>query len=120
MRTIQLHLKSSLCTLLAFTVLLGFAPLVIAEQAVNTDLQGEITVWSWGNYEKDGAADFNKFYPNINVTFVMVPGSDYLKKLQIAVASGGELPDVVQLEKTPRGKEFTLDAWERLDAPHII
>lgn len=120
MRKRKFFCKNNLWVVSVFALFIAFGghfTEVFAADAVNPDLKGEITIWSWGNYEKNGAADFSKFYPNIKVNFVMVPSSDYLKKIQIAVAAGGELPDVVQLEVIPRGKEFSLDAWERLDAP---
>ncbi|MDF2989038.1 MAG: sugar transporter substrate-binding protein, partial [Eubacterium sp.] len=63
-------------------------------------LKGEITQWVWGDYEKKGAVDFNKSFPDIKVNYVMVPQNDYFKKLQTTAASNGEMPDVANLEMT--------------------
>ncbi len=79
-------------------------------------LKGEITQWVWGDYEKKGAVDFNKYFPDIKVNYVMVPQNDYFKKLQTTAASNGEMPDVANLEMTARGSLANLDIWEKLDA----
>lgn len=79
-------------------------------------LKGEITQWVWGDYEKKGAVDFNKTYPDIKVNYVMVPQNDYVKKLQTTAASNGDMPDVANLEMTARGSLANLDIWEKLDA----
>jgi multiple sugar transport system substrate-binding protein len=92
-----------------------------AEKSVETvkpeDLKGEISLWAWGTWEKDGAVDFNKHYPNIKVNYVIIPDTEYPKKVQMTVASGGDLPDIVLFEIKPRGRLIAIDAWERLDAP---
>jgi multiple sugar transport system substrate-binding protein len=102
-------------------ILLGACGVVgaFAQMAPNTALKGEITQWVWGDYEMKGAADFNKYFPNIKVNYVSIASGDYTKKLQATAASGGELPDVVNLEMTPRGMLVNLDIWENLDkAPY--
>lgn len=83
---------------------------------VNTELSGEITQWVWGDYEIRGASEFNKYYPNIKVNYVSVPSDEYEQKILITLASGGEMPDVINIESAARGKLNNMDVLERLDA----
>jgi len=89
---------------------------------VNTELEGEITQWVWGDYESRGAADFNKYYPNIKVNYVAVPDGEYNQKVMTALAVGTDLPDIVNIESGPRGQFLNMDGvWERLDvAPYNL
>jgi len=82
---------------------------------VNTELKGEITQWVWGDYEIRGAADFNKYYPNIKVNYVSVPSDEYAQKVLSALSVGTGLPDVVNIESAARGQFANMDVWERLD-----
>lgn len=111
-------MKRTLGLILALMMVLSlFASNVFAEAITpDTSLSGEITHWVWGDYEQKGASDFNKYYPNIKVNYVFIPQDEYTTKLQTAVASGLDLPDVVNLEMTPRAMFLDFDAWERLDA----
>ena len=88
----------------------------VSDDQVNTEHSGTITHWVWGEYEMDGARDFNLFYPNLNVNYVAIPQDEYTQRLQTTVASGLELPDVVNLEMTPRAQFIAMDAWENLEA----
>ncbi len=83
---------------------------------VNTELSGEITQWVWGDYEIKGAADFNKYYPNIKVNYVSVPSDEYEQKVLAAVTTGLDMPDVINIESAARGQLTNMDIWERLDA----
>lgn len=84
---------------------------------VNTDIKGDLTFWAWGDYEQNGAVDFNKYYPNVKINWVMVP--NFEEKLQATVASGSELPDVVFMEIGRRASEMAMDLWENLEeAPY--
>lgn len=111
-------MKRTLALILALMMALSiFATIAFAEEAApDTSLSGEITHWVWGDYEQKGASDFNKYYPNIKVNYVFIPQDEYTTKLQTAVASGLDLPDVVNLEMTPRAMFLDFDVWERLDA----
>lgn len=87
---------------------------------VNTD-GGEkttITIWTWEPQENQQATidEFNKVHPNIEVKFSMVDSADMVKKLQLALSSGSDLPDVAWLEIGQRGKLIALDCWEDLSA----
>jgi len=89
----------------------------VAEDPVaEVELAGEITHWVWGDYEERGAVDFPLYFPNIKVNYVFVPADEYTTKLMSTIASGAEMPDVVNLEMTPRGMLVNMDVWERLDA----
>lgn len=109
-----------LITLILAGLMLFSMSSAIAEPAAivpDTSLSGEITHWVWGDYEVKGASDFNKYYPNIKVNYVFIPQDEYTTKLQTAIASGLDLPDVVNLEMTPRAMFLSFDAWQRLDEP---
>lgn len=77
-----------------------------------------ITIWTWEPQENQQATidQFNKDFPNINVQFSMVDSADMVKKLQLALSSGSDLPDVAWLEIAQRGKLIALDCWEDLSA----
>lgn len=78
---------------------------------------GEIVIWAWSESEINGLAEkFNQVYPDIKVKFVPVESSGYLAKLQNALITGGEVPDVTLQEIDARGAMFALDAFENLEA----
>jgi multiple sugar transport system substrate-binding protein len=55
-----------------------------------------VTIWTWDYDNTLMMADaFHEVYPNINVEVVNVAFSDYFTKIQQAVSSGSELPDIV-------------------------
>lgn len=81
------------------------------------DYKGEVTLWAWGDFESKVIPEFNKEYPNIKVNVVVVPNADYGKKLQTAIASKGDMPDIALLEVSGRGQFMSLDAWENLELP---
>ncbi len=78
-----------------------------------------INVWTWEAIEnqQDTIAEFNKVYPNIHVEFTMVDSEDMVTKLQLALASDSQLPDIAWLEIGQRGKLVSMDCWEDLSAP---
>jgi len=78
---------------------------------------GEIVIWAWSESEINGLAEkFNEVYPNIKIKFVAVESDLYLSKLQSALVTGGELPDVTLQEIGERGAMYALDIWEDLEA----
>jgi multiple sugar transport system substrate-binding protein len=79
--------------------------------------KGEVTIWVWGDYEIKGTADFSKYFPDIKLNFVQIAYNDYQPKVVTTIASGGDLADIVLLERNPRGKFVNFPVWERLDAP---
>ena len=82
------------------------------------DIKAKITVWTWESRDnqKKIIDDFNKEYPGIEVTFTNVEANDMITKLQTAMASGSDLPDVAWLEIANRGKLIDLGIWEDLSA----
>lgn len=80
------------------------------------EYEGELDYWVWGNYEERCTAPFFEKYPNVKINFVKVANGDYFTKLQTAIASGADMPDIGNLEMTPRRTWLNLDCWERLDA----
>ncbi|WP_161974838.1 ABC transporter substrate-binding protein [Bacillus timonensis] len=67
------------------------------------DIEGDVTVWAWAleaNYlEKDVLPEFNKKYPNVNVTVEHLGVDQVYQKLSAGLSSGGSgLPDLIQVE----------------------
>lgn len=86
-------MKKILSILLAVTLVLGTSGLALAE-APNTSLSGKLVVWSSGDELSRFVEGFNKVYPNIQVEITVIPNSDFLAKLEPAMASGQGAPDV--------------------------
>lgn len=83
----------------------------------NTDLSGELEIWSWSESEIETLSEnFNKVYPNVTLKYVPVENGDVTLKLQVAAASDGNLPDLAYMEVMTRGKLFAMDIWEDLSA----
>jgi len=80
------------------------------------DYSGEFTLWAWGDFEANVIPAFNKVYPNIKVNVEVIPNSDYGRKLQTTIASGGAMPDISLMEVSARGALMSLDVWEDLSA----
>lgn len=80
------------------------------------EYEGEIDYWVWGDYEARCTDPFFEMYPNVKINFVKVANGDYFTKLQTAIASQSDMPDIGNLEQTPRRAWFNLNCWERLDA----
>ena len=73
-------------------------------------------MWSWFDKNKLIPA-FHESYPDIEVEFVKFNSSaDVATKVQMAVASGGELPDIVAVSYNEMGTMWGLDIWEDLSA----
>lgn len=83
------------------------------------DTAGEnttVVMWSWFDKNKLIPA-FHESYPDIDVEFVKFNGpADVATKVQMAVASGGELPDIVAVSYNDMGNLWGLDIWEDLSA----
>lgn len=80
------------------------------------EYKGELDYWVWGDYEARCTEPFFKLYPNIKINFVKIANGDYFTKLQTAIAANSGMPDIANLEQTPRRTELNLNCWERLDA----
>jgi multiple sugar transport system substrate-binding protein len=79
------------------------------------DYKGEFILWSWEPEHPTALAAFNKKYPNIRMKVVNVAAGDILTKLQTTVASGGDLPDVIRIERDSKVKIFDMDIFENLE-----
>lgn len=79
--------------------------------------EGEISIWTWN---VDGTQlfidNFNEVYPNVKVDAVAVTYDDYVSKVQMSIASGSELPDILQAEMGFREQLYQLDVLENLEA----
>lgn len=114
--------KRSLSLIVALVILvLSLGAVSAAAESYPTkspeEYVGEIDYWVWGDYEARCTEPFFELYPNVKINFVKVAQGDYFTKLQTAIASGGDMPDIGNLEMTPRMAWINLDCWERLDAP---
>ena len=55
------------------------------------------------------------------INYVTIAQTDLPQKIQTTLASGAQMPDVIQLEATTRGKMFALDCWENFsEAPYNV
>ena len=111
-RSIRRILSLGVALLLVFV----FGTTALADDTPS-ELSGTIVVWTWDTGQSDAfAAQLKKKFPNVTIENVAVEGGDYLMKIQQAVASGSDLPDLLYAEMTVRPAMFKLDIWERLDA----
>lgn len=81
---------------------------------------GEVTIWGWDETEilKEHLAEI---YPEVTINYVTIAQSDLPQKIQTTLASGAQMPDIIQLESTTRGKMYSLDCWENLsEAPYNV
>lgn len=86
-------LSGLLVAAMAAGSLTGMASTVFAEDSSE---EKTVTIWTWDYDNTLMMADaFHEVYPNITVEVVNVAYSDYFTKIQQAVASGSELPDIV-------------------------
>ena len=102
--------------LLACMMLTAFFFAYIYPNKSPEDYSGELDYWVWGNYESRCTDPFFELYPNVKINFVTIASADYFTKLQTALAAGGDLPDIGNLEQTNRKALIELNCWERLDA----
>lgn len=85
------------------------------------EVKGRILFWNWDVNEFEMMKTMNKIYPNVTFEFVNVAGDDYVMKLQTALASGGDVPDVLTMDVSALGKFFSLNVTEDIgSAPWSI
>ena len=53
-----------------------------AGYAMDKNLSGKITIWTWGDYEIKGSSKFNEYYPNIEMEYVQFDSAEYLEKVR--------------------------------------
>ncbi|NHN29849.1 ABC transporter substrate-binding protein [Paenibacillus agricola] len=81
----------------------------------------DINIWLWDKSESRTKLneEFTKLYPQYNIVLTAVESKDMAQKLQTALASGADLPDIAWLEQTYRGKLLSLNIWEDISkAPY--
>lgn len=83
------------------------------------DYNATVDIWTGDNieYHQKVIDDFKKVYPNIKIAHHQVEHKDQLKKLQTAIASGLDLPDISWLEIGIRGSFVPTDIFEDLSQP---
>lgn len=98
--------------ILAGGMIAGCALTVNAEE-FGANPSGEVVVWGWDESEMliDHLAEV---YPDVTVNYVTIAQADLPQKIQTTLASGAQMPDIIQLEATTRGKMYSLDCWENL------
>lgn len=78
---------------------------------------GKIVEWSQGeSILKIYVEDVPKHFPNLEFEYVAVNNGDYITKLQTAVASKLDVPDILAGELSFRGQLFAMDISENLEA----
>ena len=86
----------------------------------NSDIKGEITVWSFvEKASNDVAVEFNKEFPNIKVNTVILDFMGLHDKLQTTLAAGSGAPDVAVVEQGQFPRYMTGNVLEDLlQAPY--
>jgi len=80
-----------------------------------------IHVWGWDNSDlsKKTYAAFQAAYPQYYIETTIIQRQDMEQKLQTALASGADVPDVAWIESTYRGSLFAMDIWEDASKPPL-
>jgi multiple sugar transport system substrate-binding protein len=75
-----------------------------------------LNVWGWETEELQASTfeKFNKEYPNIKIEMTLTDPVDMVQRVQAALASGSQMPDIAWLEINRRGKLIALDCWADL------
>jgi len=93
------------------------------EAASTAGKKTDINIWLWDKTDSRAKMyeEFTKLHPEYNVVMTAVESKDMAQKLQTALASGADLPDIAWLEQTYRGKLLSLNIWEDLTkAPYNL
>lgn len=74
-----------------------------------------LTIWDWDEAHLTHMTEwYHEKYPNVNFETLVVGSTDYMQKLQSALASGSGVPDIILSEIGYRGKVFDLGILEDL------
>ncbi|MDR1176417.1 MAG: extracellular solute-binding protein [Treponema sp.] len=85
------------------------------------DITGSLMVWTWDTNFFGMIQKMETIYPKITYDFVTVPGSDYMMKLQSALASGAAVPDILCAEINNVGRFYDMDISDDISkAPYNI
>lgn len=102
--------KKLMAMALAMTMALSIGSVVSAEEEEVT-----LTIWDWDETHLTHMTEwYHERHPNINFETLVVSTSDYMQKLQSALASGSGVPDIILSEQAYRGKAFDLGIMEDL------
>ncbi len=78
-----------------------------------------ISIWAWDNsaLSKRTYDAFSRVYPQYTIATTIVQSQDMEQKLQTALASGSDVPDIAWIEATYRGSLLALNIWEDISKP---
>lgn len=80
------------------------------------EIDGTVTVWTWDPNFFTMIEKANEVYPNIKFEFANVASADYILKLTTALASGGDVPDVLCAEIADVEKIYAMGICEDIAA----
>ncbi|HJD46633.1 MAG TPA: extracellular solute-binding protein, partial [Candidatus Mediterraneibacter norfolkensis] len=84
------------------------------------EVTGNILFWSWDPNFFDMVEKMNDIYPNVTFDFVTVASADdYMQKLQAALTSGSEVPDILAMEINYVGRFYDMGITEDLEEHDI-
>lgn len=94
---------------------MAISPVTVKAESDGDSEQKVVNIWGWETYEqqKDQLDRFTEL-TGIKVEVTVVDSKDMPVRVQTALASGTQLPDIVWIEIGVRGKMFALDCWEDL------
>lgn len=85
------------------------------EEIVTNDDAVTLTIWDW---DEDFMTYMTNSYmaqnPNVKFNTLVVSVSDYMQKLQSALASGGDVPDIILSQMAKKGSMFELGVYDDL------
>lgn len=82
-----------------------------------SQLTGKVVEWNWNQMMIEHMTEiFAELMPNVEYEPVLVASGDYMQKLQSSLAAGTDVPDVILAETAFRGKLFSMDILENLEA----
>lgn len=80
------------------------------------EIGGTVTVWTWDPNFFTMIEKANEVYPNIKFEFANVADADYTLKLTTALASGGDVPDILCAEIANTEKIYSMGICEDIEA----
>lgn len=93
-------------------------PVVSTSSSAGADTGEEIVIDIWGwETEDDQKPSFDAYKevaPNVTLKMTLIQSQDMPVKVQTALASDSDMPDICWIEMGVRGKMLALDCWEDL------
>lgn len=114
-KTFKRVVSMAACTLMVGTMFGSSLQVMAEEGEFGANPSGEVTIWGWDETEilKEELAEI---FPDVTINYVTIAQADLPQKIQTTLASGAQMPDVIQLEATTRGKMYSLGCWENLSS----